>query len=237
MWRETPDCATNHTISYARSRDFVHWETSAGAPLPLPITLATGEVIDGAKPGGGLINMTFNLGFDREKRPLVVYHRYDAAGKSQVYIARPNPGSRTWESRQLSDWDFRWAFSGGGSIPAEVKLSPPRAGPAGTILVDYTTLSAGSGRWQINEASLAVVARQPAAPAALPADVRRPSASGTGMEVQTLVSRAGGKRWVLRWETLGRNRDRPRESAPPPSELRLYELPDADTSQATHVGS
>jgi hypothetical protein len=237
MWRETPDCATNHTLSYARSRDFVHWETSAGAPLKLPITLATGDVIDGAKPGGGLINMTFNLGFDREKRPLVVYHRYDAAGKSQAYIARPNSAGPGWTPHQLSAWDFRWAFSGGGSIPSDVKLGPPRRGPAGTLLVDYTTQSAGSGRWQINETSLAVLSRQPSTPAALPAEMRGPSSAGGELEVQSLTSRAEGKRWVLRWETLGRNRDRPRASAPPPSELRLYELPDADTSQAAHVGS
>ena len=65
----------------------------------------------------------------------------------------------------------------------------------------------------------------------------RVQSAAAGMEVQTLTSRANGRRWVLRWETLGRNRDRPRESAPPPSELRLYELPDIDTSGAVHVGS
>ena len=40
MWRETPDAMTNHTLSYARSRDLIHWETSSGKPLALPITLA-----------------------------------------------------------------------------------------------------------------------------------------------------------------------------------------------------
>jgi alpha-L-rhamnosidase len=30
MWRETPDAMTNHTLSYARSRDLIHWETSSG---------------------------------------------------------------------------------------------------------------------------------------------------------------------------------------------------------------
>ena len=32
MWRDTPDCATNHDISYARSRDLVHWEAGDGTP-------------------------------------------------------------------------------------------------------------------------------------------------------------------------------------------------------------
>jgi hypothetical protein len=57
------------------------------------------------------------------------------------------------------------------------------------------------------------------------------------MEVQTVVSRADNRRWVLRWETLPRNRDRPRDAVPPPSELRLYEMPDNDTAGATRVGS
>jgi hypothetical protein len=42
---------------------------------------------------------------------------------------------------------------------------------------------------------------------------------------------------MLRWESLPRNRDRPRESAPPPSELRLFELPDAELATAERVGS
>jgi hypothetical protein len=57
------------------------------------------------------------------------------------------------------------------------------------------------------------------------------------MEVQTLQSSAGPRRWVLRWETLSRNRDKPREFTPPPTELRLYELPAADTTTVERVGS
>ena len=57
------------------------------------------------------------------------------------------------------------------------------------------------------------------------------------MEVQTVVSGSAGKRWVLHWETLGRNRDQPRDVAPPPTELRLFELPAADASDAERVGS
>jgi len=116
-----PDCATNHTLSYARSSDLVHWENSRGEPIAMPITLARGEVIDAAKPGGGLINMTFNLGFDAAKKPVVVYHRYDVAGRSQAYIARPmsdpSAGATGWTVRTLSTWSFAWQFSGGGSIP------------------------------------------------------------------------------------------------------------------------
>ena len=35
VWRDTPEAATNHDLSDARSRDLVHWEKSNGAPLKL----------------------------------------------------------------------------------------------------------------------------------------------------------------------------------------------------------
>jgi hypothetical protein len=205
MWRDTPDCATNHTLSYARSRDLLRWETSRGQPIPLPITLAHGEVLDPARPGDGLINMTFSLGFDPQ--PLILYHRYDADGHSQVYAARPGQSPR-----QISHWDFRWTFSGLGSIAADVTLGRPQLAPDGTLIVDYWTRVTGPGRWRIGRR----VESLPPAPPPVP---REPTAPG--MEAQTLL--AG--RWALRWETLPRNRDLPRETIPPPSELRLYELP------------
>ncbi|HEY4246245.1 MAG TPA: BNR repeat-containing protein [Lacunisphaera sp.] len=235
MWRDTPDCATNHTLSYARSRDFIHWENSRGEPVALPITLATGEVIDAAKPGEGLINMTFNLGFDAQQRPVVVYHRYDAQHHSQAYAARPLINAAGWELHQLSDWNFMWAFSGGGSIPAEVALGAPHLTADGLLAVDFVARDGGSGRWLIDAATLERKATLPPAPPVLPEALMRPLRPG--MEVQTVVAHANGRRLVLRWETLPRHRDLPRDSTPPPSELRLYNLPDGDTASAARVGS
>lgn len=231
VWRETPDCATNHTLSYARSRDFLHWETSRGEPLALPITLATGEVIDPARPGGGLINTTFALGFDAMQRPVVVYHRYDDNGRSQAYVARPG-GAAGWERRPMSTWDFTWRFSGGGSIQTEVSLGAPQREPGGTLRVGFATRAAGAGQWRLSGETLERLAQLPPVPSDLPATVRRVQSTVPGMEVQMLTARAGGKRWVLRWETLGRNRDKPRDFVPPPSELRLYELPEVDGAAA-----
>lgn len=235
MWRDTPDCATNHSISYARSRDFVHWETSRGVALKLPITLATGEVIDPVPPGGGLINMTFALGFDQAKRPLVVYHRYDDAAHSQAYVARPSKAATGWDTRAISTWNFKWMFSGFGSVPAEVILGAPKPAADGSLQADFSSRVAGEGRWILDAATLETKATLPAPPPALPEDLARPSEAGK--EVQTVVVRAEGRRWVLRWETLPRNRDQPRDTIPAPSELRLYELPDAETSAAVRVGS
>jgi hypothetical protein len=235
MWRETPDASTNHTLSYARSRDLVTWENSRGEPLKLPITLATGDVIDPAKVKEGLINMTMAIGFDAAHRPVVTYHRYDAQGKSQVYAARPRAGG--WDVRQVSDWDFRWQFSGGGSLLAEVTVGAPRAQADGSLSMNFTSVAAGGGRWRLRADTLERIEQLPSVGASLPAELLRVRSTYPGMEVQTLVTRSAGRRWVLRWETLGRNRDLPRAEAPPATELRLYELPDAEVSDAARVGS
>ena len=238
MWRESPDCATTHRISYARSADFMHWEKSDGTPLPLPITLDTAEVIDPAPVRQGMINMTFNLGFDAEKRPVVVYHRYDAAGKSQVYASRPSRRGAPWDIVQISDWDFRWQFGGGGSVNADVILGAPVLLPDNNLRVDFaTTRSVGEGRWKIDGKTLRPLEALPPPPPVLPDSLAKPRSDFAGMEVQTATSRADGRRWVLRWETLPRNRDQPRSSAPPATELRVYELPDAATSNAMRIGS
>jgi hypothetical protein len=241
MWRDTPDCATNHTLSYARSRDLRHWENSRGEPIPLPITLTRAEIIDAAKPHEGLINMTFNLGFDAAQKPVVVYHRYDAAGQSQAYLARPandaHPAAAGWLVQTLSTWKFKWAFSGGGSIPAEVTLGAPRLGADGFFTVDFSTTHGAAGRWRVRADTLERVAELPPLAPALPASLLRVASADPGLEVHSLVSRYAGRRYVLRWETLPRNRDLPRAAAPPPTPLRLYELPDAEESTATRVGS
>jgi BNR repeat-containing family member len=87
MWRDTPDAMTKHTLSYARSKDLIDWETSSGKPLARPLTMAKAEVIDPAKPGEGLINIVQSLGFDGEKCPVAVYHRFDSEGKSQAFVS------------------------------------------------------------------------------------------------------------------------------------------------------
>jgi hypothetical protein len=139
--------------------------------------------------------------------------------------------------RQVSDWDFRWQFSGGGSLAAEVSAGAPRPEKDGSLIMNYSTMGHGSGRWRLRADTLERVAELPAPAPSLPESLRGVQSGYPGMEVQSLDSRADGKRWVLRWETLGRNRDLPRDSAPPPTEMKLYELPDAETSDAVRVGS
>lgn len=115
VWRNTPNAATNHSLSYARSPDLVSWQDASGNSLSLPLTLATSEIVDPVPAFGGMINGNVKLGFDQQLRPVISYHKYDKEGNTQMYVARYQ--NSTWKSVQISDWqDFRWDFGGGGSL-------------------------------------------------------------------------------------------------------------------------
>ena len=73
--------------------------------------------------------------------------------------------------------------------------------------------------------TLQIVRTLPPAPSPVPASLLAVRGDFPGLSVQSLIRHTPGRTWLLRWETLGRNRDRPHPVIPPPSELRLYELP------------
>ena len=96
------------------------------------------------------------------------------------------------------------------------------------LTVPFTTRAAGSGRVQFRAADLTPL---PAPAVAAPAGPADPLAAlltphTPGMEVNLRLSRQDDVCYVLRWETLPRNRDRPRATIPPPTELRVFEFSD-----------
>ena len=228
VWRETPDCSSNHRLSYARTRDFIHWENSRGGPCDLPLTLTTGEVIDSAQEKQGLINCSFNFGFDAQRRPVAVYHRYDPQGNSQLYAARPSWWGG-WKISQISDWKFRWDFSGTGSLPAALHLSVPELQADGTFLVSYDMpFGPGSGRLRFDARTLRPLGALPPAPGLLPE--APPLSVHPSLQRRTAISSCEGRTWVLQWESLPTNRDRPADTFPPATELRLYEVLRGDSN-------
>jgi len=224
MWRDTPDCATNHDLSYARSQDLVHWETGEGRALTLPITIKSGAVVDPVPPGGGMINMTQSLGFDGESRPVVSYHKHDENGYTQAYCARLENGE--WKIYKVSDWTYRWEFSGGGSVGAEIRLGGIGVASDGGLKQSYSHQINGNGIWKLDPETLQIVGTYPPPSNKIPDELETVTSDYEGMAVRTMWARGKGnrpnERYLLRWETLGPHRDRPREEAPPPSELRLY---------------
>ena len=226
VWRDTPDCETCHDVCYARSRDLVHWERSDGTPLGLPITAATCEVVDPVPAGGGLLNGLLRIGFDAAGRPVLSYHKYDDMGRSQIFTARLEDGR--WRIRQTSDWSERIAFSGRGSIGLEASVGSVTLADDGTLLLDHRTPTAG-GTWQLDRETLAAVGL--AAPRRrMPVPLGRVESPWPGMQVRwqnDSGEATPGRKFMLRWETLAPNRDRPRaEPLPPPSMLRVIENAD-----------
>lgn len=235
VWRDTPDCATNHDLSYARSADLMHWQTGDERILKLPITIDQQAVVDPVPPGGGLINGGARLGFDSRRRPIVTYHKYDAEGNTQPYAARLE-GDR-WVIRRIDDWgDYRWDFQGGGSIEFEVGVSAVQRASEGVLRVDWRN-GRGRGSIWLDESTLTAT-QAPAAAIDAPAEPSRrvrpaygtlspdPAADFPGIQQRSCAD-AGQSgdpdiHYRLRWHTLGPNRDRPRTGPlPPPSMLRV----------------
>lgn len=226
VWRDTPDCSTNHDLSYAVSDDLVHWETAAGDPIDLPMTLQTpGVVVDPIPAEGGIINGSGKVGFDSRGRVILTYHKFDGAGNTQAYNARWEGDN--WVIYRTSDWDYRWWFEGGGSIVNDVLLEQAEVTNAGLTL-DFWHVQAGGGRWLLDEESLRPVKTLPPV-APLPADLMTPESDLPDMHVRLWEDDGNSpdpsRRFVLRWETLPANRDRPRTGPlPEASVLRLYEV-------------
>jgi hypothetical protein len=226
VWRDTPDCATNHDLCYARSRDLEGWQKSDGTKLALPITIQNAEIVDPVPPGGGMINGNTKIGFDTQNRPILSYHKFDAEGSTQLYNARREADG--WKIYQTSDWDYRWEFHGGGTIRFEIGLGPVTVEPDGSLTQSYRHAKHGSGKWRLDEATLKPVAQVPRG-SRLPHEIREIESDRPGMGVRTATdlgeSGEPGVRYLLRWETLPSNRDRPHPGdPPPPSMLRVYKL-------------
>ncbi|MFO7897538.1 MAG: BNR repeat-containing protein [Planctomycetota bacterium] len=228
VWRNTPDCSTNHDLCYARSKDFKTWTTSSGETLDLPITLENAEVVDPVPVKGGLANFGGGLAFDQEGRPMITYIKFDKAGKTQVYAARLEDGK--WARRQVTEWDYRWFFRGGGSIRSEISWSALRlAGNALVFSYRHTKLGPGRYRQRFDPKTLEPIGEPVVVTSPWPAEVRKARSDFPDMRVHLRGRRPGGaegKRRIhlLRWETLPQNRDRPRKKFPPPGKLQLIEL-------------
>lgn len=224
VWRDPGCCSLNHDISYARSKDLIHWETSAGKPLELPITLGKADIVDPIPVKGGLLNGGVRVGLDTQQRVVVSYHKFDERGNNQVYNARLEDGR--WKVYQTSDWDYRWYFSGGGSIITEIRVGTLTVEPDGRVSLAYQHPKYGNGKWILDEKTLKPIEQIGGSPASAPAsDPPEPNAPPK-LEAKASADAGStdepGVRYVLRWETLGPNRDRPREGTlPGPSMLRL----------------
>jgi hypothetical protein len=223
-WRESPMAETNHDLSYARTKDFIHWETADGKPIKLPITIDTpGLTVDPVPVKGGLINGSQSVGFDTEGGLVIGYTKYDANGNTQLYFARWQEGQ--WKIQQASDWSYRWDFHGGGSIPMQVMIGGLKS-LNGRLTISVRHVQYGAGLWEVDPISFKLIGKLIPAPVESkdvpPSSL--PTADGMIPQVVRDMDEAepGGVSYSLTWNALGPNRDQPRPEGPPaPSMLRL----------------
>jgi hypothetical protein len=225
VWRDTPDCSTNHDLSYMKSPDLKRWYNAFGEELGLPATLDKKLlIVDPIPPNGGIINLAAKLVLDEKNNPVFAYHKYDSLGNIQFYTAQTFENK--WIYKQVTDWDYRWEFSGNGSINTEVRIKGFKRRDDGFYEIDYWHIKHGSGTILLNNKFENI------------GEVLKPESFASQMEIEgkfpgLLVRTTGdlgelnkiGEKYILKWETLNANRDRPRpEPWPEPSQLYLYKL-------------
>jgi hypothetical protein len=227
VWRDTPDCSTNHDLSYMKSPDLKTWYNPFGEVISMPATLGNKTlIVDPIPVNGGIINLAARLCLDENNSPVFVYHKYDQQGSLQFYIARLK--GNKWVYHTITDWDYRWEFSGNGSINTEVSIGDFRKRNDGYYEVGYSHIKYGSGTILLDKDFNACgkVLKAPPFSATL-----KPEGTFPGLAIRTSgdygTAEEEGIRYLLKWETLPANRDKPRpEPWPEPSQLYLYRLND-----------
>ena len=225
-WRETPIASSNHDLSYARSRDLVNWERSDGTPIPLPIVLATGEVIDPIPEHGGLLNGRHPIGFDTQNRVLVTYQKYNEDKLSQVFMARLE--NNKWTVKQVSNWDDLYVDldkSGALDLPL-VNNDPAYVNKEGRIVVS-AQLRGERWEWVLDQDDLSILSGGPAG-SGLPSEITKfDEDNDIPFRIIPLMEGQAKKstEYYLSWEALQPNRDQAREYIPPASTLRVHRVP------------
>jgi hypothetical protein len=250
VWRETPDHATNHSLSYARTvgSDLTQWESAGGVPVTPPFTIDNTELlVDGTPPGGGLSNPLNRIGWDSRQRAVISYHRFDKKGVSQIYNARFD-GDK-WMVVPVTRWDFVWGESyygtGALNIAGTVRLSGITPTGNGELTQMVWNRNVEEAIVVLNEDSLEPVRLEKPQPVEWRRKLTRPESdfqiipipdlrrSGGSMHVEIISDSDGsdldGVSWFLRWEHGGANRDRPvPEPWPEPTMLRVYKIRNTD---------
>ncbi|MEQ8549491.1 MAG: BNR repeat-containing protein [Cyclobacteriaceae bacterium] len=224
VWRDTPDCATNHDLSHMKSRDLKNWYSAFGEPIEMPATFdQKALIVDPIPPGGGIINLAAKMVLDQNNNPVFVYHKYDTVGNLQFFTAQIQ--NDQWEYNQITNWNYRWEFQGGGSINNEVKLTQFQKTSDGNYEVGFWHIKHGFGKILLDEdfEFVEITLNQ------------KPEIGEEDQEVlndssEFQMNTAGdlgepnevNVKYFLRWETMVRNRDKPREKPwPKPSQLYL----------------
>jgi unsaturated rhamnogalacturonyl hydrolase len=122
VWRETPDVASNHDMSYAVSKDGgVTWLRSNGQKYVLPVTMATAEKVLTIPPKSELINQT-SMSTDAKGNPIIAGYWNDAKGIPQYHVIYKT--TKGWAVKDLAFRTTDFSLSGAGT--KKIPISRPQ---------------------------------------------------------------------------------------------------------------
>ena len=146
----------------------------------------------------------------------------------QIYAARADQGR--WEIQVLTKWEKPMKFSGGGTMAFfGIALGNVAVVGPDVVRVHFKHKDYGSGSLQFNAKTLQVIEGPVPKLSDLPSNLGKVESSFPGMGIKraTDLGSSGekGVRYILQWETLEANNDKPRQPPlPQPSQLRLYKI-------------
>jgi hypothetical protein len=208
-----------------KSPDLNNWYNAFGEPVELPATIQNKSlIVDPVPPGGGIINLSARLCLDENNKPVFIYHKYGPEGNLQLFVAQLK--EKRWVSKQITNWDYRWEFSGGGSIVVDVRLKNFSRRDDGYYEFSYWHVKQGNNTLLLDR-NFDIVGK--VLKSKVFSETVIVEGDFPGLEVRT--SEDIGKvddnevRFFLKWESLANNRDRPRPKPwPEPSKLYLFKL-------------
>ena len=122
VWRESPDVASNHDMSYAVSKDGgINWLKSTGEKYTMPITQETAEKILSIPQQQELINQT-SMSVDDSGNPLIASYWRGRSGVPQYHIIYHE--ANEWKVKDLGFRTSSFTLSGGGT--KKIPVSRPQ---------------------------------------------------------------------------------------------------------------
>lgn len=122
VWRESPDVASNHDMSYAVSKDGgLSWQKSGGSTYQLPITLASAEVVCTIPQASELINQT-SMCTDHKGNPFIASYWRGANNVPQYQVIYKS--KKGWLANDLAFRKMPFSLSGAGT--KQIPISRPQ---------------------------------------------------------------------------------------------------------------
>lgn len=123
VWRESPDVASNHDMSYAKSTDGgLTWQKSDGTAYELPITQATAEIVQHIPQNSELINQTAMTTNIKGEPYIVSYWRQQGSEVPQFQLIYQD--GNKWKTKNLGFRTQTFSLSGMGT--KQIPISRPQ---------------------------------------------------------------------------------------------------------------